>query len=146
MLFNKEYGDFGLFHIPLVGLTGFLLLLGVLTVIYLTIKNFYFMIKRWYLTHFDFVTYIKSWHWDFSILNLNWQVLFSSLVMFSIIFFAIYLALTSTKERVSIIKNIKYFLMFLYYFFIYRFLLAYVWFKVLWKLVFNRENKWDKVN
>jgi cellulose synthase/poly-beta-1,6-N-acetylglucosamine synthase-like glycosyltransferase len=146
MLFNKKYGDFGFFHIPLVAITGFLLLIGVLTTIYLFLKESYFMFKRWYLTGFDFSTYIESWKWNTSIIDLDWQVIFSSIVMFGLIFLAIYLSFISTKERKNILKSIKYFFMFLYYFLIYRFLLAWVWFKVTWKVLRKKGNSWDKVN
>lgn len=146
MIFNKEYGDFGMFHIPLVAVTGFLLLLGVFVGIYLSLKEMYFTIKRWYLTNFDFYTYITSWHWHTTFLDFDWQVLFSSFIMFGLIFLIIYLSLLSTKERVSVLKSFKHFVMFVYYFIIYRFLLAYVWLKVTWKLLKKKDNEWKKVN
>lgn len=145
-LFNKRYEEFGIFHIPFVALTGFLALLGVLTILYLTLKETYFMIKRMYLTHFDFATYITNWRWNTTLLDLDWQTIFASSILFILIFIIIYLSFVGTKERTSILKNFKHFMMFLYYFFIYRFIMGYIWAKVLWKLIFKKSNKWDKVN
>lgn len=148
-LFNRKYGDFGIFHIPLVGITGFLSLLGVLTLIYLAIKEAYHTIKRWYLTNFDFWTYITSYTWNTSLLDFDYQIMFTSAILFGLIFLIIYLSFIGNSERMTILRNIKYFFMFLYYFIIYRFIIAYVWFKVAYKLVFERETKgegWEKVN
>lgn len=145
-IFNKKYGDFGFFQIPLVGLTGFLGLIGVLTLIYLFIKNTYFMIKRMYLTHFDFYTYITNYHFTSSLLDYNWDTIFKTSVLFGLIFILIYLSFSETKEKANIFKSIKYFLMFMYYFLIYRFIIAYVWGKVAFKIIFKKSNKWEKVN
>jgi len=104
------------------------------------------MIKNMYLTHFDFVTYITTWNWNTTLLDLDWQTIFTSGVLFALIFIIIYLSFIATKERISIMKNMKYFLMFLYYFVIYKFIMGYIWCKVLIKIVFNKANSWDKVN
>lgn len=145
-LFNKKYGDFGMYHIPLVGITGILAVIGVLTAIYLAIKNSFHTIKRMYLTHFDIWTYITNYRWNTTLLDLDWQVLFSSGVLFLLVFIIIYLSFISSKERINLIKNFKNFLMFLYYFMIYRFLMAYIWIKVIWKIILKKEHEWGKVN
>lgn len=145
-LFNRKYEEFGMYHMPLVAITGCLALLGVLTVIYLFIKETYFTIKRMYLTHFDFTTYIENYRWTTTLLDLDWQTLFASSVLFLLIFIIIYLSFIGTKERTTIIRNFKYFLMFLYYFFIYKFIMGYIWAKVIWKIIFKKSNRWDKVN
>ena len=107
-IFNKNYGDFGLFQIPLVGITGFLALLGVLTVIYLFIRNLFHTIKRMYLTHFDFLTYITNYHFNTTLLDLNWQTIFQSSVLMILIFILIYLSFIGTKEKINFFKSIKY--------------------------------------
>ncbi len=145
-IFNRNYGDFGMFHIPLVGVTGFLALLGVMTAIYLFLKETYYLLKRMYLTHFDFITYIENWHFNTTLLDLNWQTLFESSILLLLLFIIIYLSFIGTKERMNFFKSIKYFLMFLYYFVIYRFIIAYIWLKVSYRIIFRKKNKWDKVN
>jgi len=145
-IFNKKFGDFGIFYIPLVAITGFLALLGVLTATYLFLKNTYFMIKRMYLTHFDFITYFQNWHFNISLIDLNWQTIFESSFLMIIFFIIIYLAFIGTKEKINFSKSIKYFLMFLYYFIIYRFIIAYIWGKVTYRIIFKKQNKWEKVN
>ena len=71
-----------MYHMPLVATTGLLALLGVLTVIYLFFKGTYFTIKRWYLTNFDFATYISNWNFNTTLLDLSWQTLCSWLVYY----------------------------------------------------------------
>lgn len=145
-LFNRKYGEFGMYHMPLVAVTGLLALVGVTTAIYLFLKELYFNIKRMYLTHFDFWAYVTNYRWNTTLLDFDWQVLFSSAVLFLILFVIIYLSFTKTKEKISIMRNFKYFFMFLYYLFVYKFLMAYIWMKVLYRVVFKKENVWDKVN
>ncbi len=145
-LFNRRFEEFGFFHIPLVAVTGFLSLLGVLTVIYLFLKEIFHTLKRWYLTNFDFITYFKSWTWNTSLIDLNWQTLFESTILFVLIFIIIYLSFIGTKERMNFFKGFKYFFMFLYFFFIYKFIVAYIWAKVAFRIIFRRKNTWDKVN
>lgn len=145
-LFNRKYGEFGMYHMPLVAITGILALLGVLTVIYLFLKESFHTLKRWYLTNFDFWTYITNYHWNTTFLDLDWQVMFSSAILFVLIFVIIYLSFIGTKERMSILRNFKYFLMFIYFFFIYKFIMGYIWAKVVWKVIFKKDNSWDKVN
>jgi cellulose synthase/poly-beta-1,6-N-acetylglucosamine synthase-like glycosyltransferase len=146
LLFNKKYGDFGSFHMPLVAVTGILTLIGVLVAIYLLIKNLYLTIKRAYLTHFDFITYINSFRWNFSLIDLDWQVLFMTSILFFLVFVVIYFAMTSSRERLSVLLHIKFFFMFLYYFLLWSFLMGLVWAKVVFKIVTNRGNSWNKVN
>ncbi len=143
-LFNRKYGDFGFFQMPLVAITGILTLIGVLVVVYLFLKGIYFNIKRMYLTNFDFATYLKDLRFNFSILDLDWQVLFTSFFLFFILFNVIFLAFNYVNERTSIFKNFKYFLMFLYYLFVYKFIMALIWFRVLKRIIFNKDTKWLK--
>lgn len=145
-LFNRKYGDFGMYHMPLVGITGILALLGVMTMIYLFVKESYFTLKRWYMTNFDFITYFSTWKWNTTFIDLDWQVMFSTIVLFVLIFIIIYLSFIGTKERMSVMRNFKYFLMFLYYFFVYKFVMGYIWAKVVWKIITNKNNSWEKVN
>ncbi|NIA04097.1 MAG: glycosyltransferase [Nitrospiraceae bacterium] len=144
LLFNPKYGDFGLFQMPLVALSGIFTLIGVIVFIYIFSKDTFFRIKRMYLTHFDFGTYIKSYHFNFSLLDMNWQVLFTSFVMFFVFFLIIYLSFEYVHERFSVFKNIKYLIMFILYIFGYNFLLAYVWFVVIIKIIFKRTTHWTK--
>jgi len=145
-LFNKKYGDFGLFHMPLVAVTGILTFAGVTTAIYLFIKAIYNTFKGWYLTGFDFLTYIKAWTYTFTLLDINFEVLFTGIVLFSLTAWFIYLSLIASKERISQLRQAKYFVTFAAFFSLYQFILGYIWMKVLFRLIFKRENKWDKVN
>ena len=145
-LFNKKYGEFGFFYMPLVTVTGFLSFLGVFTILYLFFKEVYLMIRRGFLTGFDFVTYFSSYRFVFNPLYFDYQTVFTSTVLFVVVFLFIYLSFRATKEDISFGKTLRQSLMFLYYFFVYKFLLAHIWLKVFYRLVFKKSNKWDKVN
>jgi biofilm PGA synthesis N-glycosyltransferase PgaC len=144
-LFNKKYGDFGFFHIPLVAIGGLMSILGVSTVVYVFIKQLYHTIKAWYLTNFDFWTYISTWKWNSGLLDFNYEVMYLTCVFFIFIFTMIYLSFIGTKEHVSVLRSFKYLVMFVYYFFLYRFLMAYIWVKVFFKVISQSANSWDKV-
>ena len=145
-LFNKKYGEFGFFHIPMVALTGILSILGIITVTYLMLKELYHILKRWYLTNFDFWTYITNYQWNKTLLDFDWQIIFTSGFLFLLIFITIYLSFIGTRERTNIFKNMKYFIMFLYYFIVYRFIMGYIWIKVGIKLLSGKANQWNKDN
>lgn len=145
-LFNKKYGEFGMFHMPLVTVMGILALLGVLTFLYLGLKNLFFTFKRWYLTNFDIITYITNLEWNLTLIDFSWNTIFMTLFMFLIVFSMVYLAFASTRERISVFSRFKFTTMFLYYFVIYNILMGYIWGKVLFKLILRKANKWEKVN
>ncbi|NQZ84867.1 MAG: glycosyltransferase family 2 protein [Nanoarchaeales archaeon] len=146
LLFNRHYGEFGFFYMPLVAVTGLLGFIGVLTVIYLFLKGVYHTIKRWFLTNFDFTTYISSWSWNSTWIDYNYQTIFTSLVLFGLMFIFIYLSYFATNEKTGILRNIKATFTFLYFFFVYKFIVAYIWLKVFYRVIFKKENKWNKDN
>ncbi len=143
-LFNKKYGDFGIFHLPMVTITGFISVLGVSIILYLFLKGMYHTFKRWYLTHFDFWTYLTSWRWNTGILDINYEQLFFTGMIFAMLGLSIYMALVTAKEKAHIFHNIKHFFMFIYYFFIYQILMGYIWLKVAYRLALRKTNKWVK--
>jgi cellulose synthase/poly-beta-1,6-N-acetylglucosamine synthase-like glycosyltransferase len=145
-LFNKHYGEFGFFYMPLVACTGFLGFIGVLTMMYLFFKGVYHTIKRWILTNFDFATYISSWSWSTTWLDYNYQTLFTSLILFGLMFIFIYMSYFATNEKTGFLRNIKATFTFIYYFFVYKFIIAYIWLKVFYRVLFKKQNTWNKDN
>lgn len=144
LIFNKKYGEFGIFYIPFVAVNGLLGFLGVFIISYLSIKETYHLIKAWYLTNFDFLTYIKSWTFSTDLLLYNYQMIIGSLIIYFIVSFYIYLAYKCVKEPLSLKETFKKSLLFLYFFFILKFILAYIWFKVFYRLIKGQENSWIK--
>lgn len=144
MILNREYGEFGIFYMPFVLVNGLLGFLGVAIISYLSIKGTYHMIKAWYLTNFDFMTYIQSYTFTFDILIYNYQMIIGSLVIYFLVFFYIYLAYKCVGEPLDLKNTIKKAFLFLYFFFILKFILAYIWFKVFYRLIKGKENQWIK--
>ena len=145
VLFNRKYQEFGIFYIPLVALTGLLGSLGVITITYLFFKELYSIFQYWLLTGFDFATYIANYSFTLNLLDFNYQTIFTTFVLFALIFVYIWLSFSAVGERTGLLRNIWGVLMFLYYFFIYRFIIAYIWIKVFYRVIFKRKTKWTKV-
>lgn len=145
LLFNKDFGEFGYFYIPLVAITGFLSFLGVFVISYLFLKEFYFLLKRLFMTGFDFPTYLANFSFQFSLLDYNYQTLFTTAVLFGLIFIYIWLSFTAIGEKMNVKRAFKNSIMFLYFFFIFKFIVGYVWLKVFYRTLFKQENKWGKL-
>ena len=144
ILFNKKYGEFGIFYFPFVALNGLLGFIGVGIVSYLAIRSVYRTIRMWILTNFDFVTYITSFSLNFDVLALNFQMIVTGVILYLIIFFYIYLAYINAKEPLSLKQTFTKSIMFLYFFFVLKFILAYIWFKVFYRLIKGESNVWIK--
>ena len=144
LILNPKYGEFGMFYIPFVAINGLLGFLGVFILTYLSVKEIYHTIKGWYLTGFDFATYISSYTWKIDILLFNYQMIMGSLIIYFIVFFYIYLSYQAVKEPLTFSQTFKKAFMFLYFFFVLKFILAYIWFKVFYRLIVGQENNWVK--
>lgn len=144
MIFNRKYGEFGMFYIPFVALNGLLGFIGVALVSYLAIRSIYRTLKYWYLTNFDFATYISSFSINFDILAFNFQMIVTGFILYLIIFLYIYLGYINAKERLNIKQTISKTFLFLYFFFVLKFILAYIWFKVFYRLIKGDTNVWIK--
>lgn len=144
MILNPKYGEFGMFYIPFVALNGLLGFLGVAIITYLFVKEVYHMIKSWFLTNFDFVTYINSLTLRFDILAPNYQMIFGGIMIYLLIALFIYLSYINAKESLTFRKILSKTVLFLYFFLVLKFILAYIWFKVFYRLIRGEQNSWIK--
>ncbi|MFW6025105.1 MAG: glycosyltransferase, partial [Candidatus Woesearchaeota archaeon] len=85
--FNPKYGDFGFFFFPMVALTGLLTILGGGLMVYTFSERIFSFIKEIVITRFDIFTYFDL-SFNFSIIDLNFRILFSTLAL---MFFAVIL-------------------------------------------------------
>ncbi|MDK2907861.1 MAG: poly-beta,6-N-acetyl-D-glucosamine synthase [Candidatus Woesearchaeota archaeon] len=141
MLFNKEYGDFGLFQLPMVLFSGIFVVITILLSVFnlrKPIKTYFLLFKTY---DFNFKEYIidslTNFNKEFFFLNLNVKAISISIIFLSISIFLLYNGLKIFNERLEK-KGIALFS----YFFIYFFFLGYVWILVLRDMVFRREVKW----
>ncbi len=142
MLFNKEYGDFGLIQLPSVLLTGFLSVSLLLLVLYYSIiKPLYKVIKKLFLTHFDIKTWLESLRFEFNLLDINIYKVIIAITVFLISLTMLYLAHKYTKERITkqgILALMTYFLF-------YYLILGFIWLFIIKDLIVGRFNSvWEK--
>ncbi len=139
MMFNKEYGHFGMFQMPLNFLTFFLSASALFLFFYYTLKPLFKHLKDLFLVNFDFVPFLKDlFRFNFNILDFNplitTFVVFSLLVFFYFIYkiFKEYLEKKSGEKLFSVGT----------YVFVYFLFLGLVVFVVLFDLSLGRIQKW----
>ncbi len=138
--FNPKYGDFGFFFFPMVALTGILTLLGAILLIYTTTERFSRHIKDLFLTRFDVFT-LFEWNFNFSLLDLNYRILFSTLALLFFAIILIYHTMKNLRENPIKYKHKSIFVFFIY-FAAYGVIMGYSWYLVLKRMVLRTKNSW----
>jgi len=136
MLFNKEYGDFGLLQFPRVAISGFLSVLALLLVSYDQLKPLFVKIQNAASINFD-VSLAEHWAKTFSFLDINYINLFFSIVALALILYIVVLAYRYCNERLLGYKlSVPLFLI------VYAILIALVWVYVFFEISLGRKQKW----
>jgi hypothetical protein len=141
MLFNKKYGDFGLFQLPMIPMAG-ILSVGLLGLLIFNsreqIKRYFLVLKTYQFNIFEYIS--DSWAnftTQFWFLNLNLKSIVMIGVFFSVSIFILYKGLKLFNEKIQKSKPALVTYVFLYYFF-----LAGVWLLVFKDLILKRDVKW----
>ncbi|MFH1649309.1 MAG: glycosyltransferase, partial [Candidatus Woesearchaeota archaeon] len=113
MAFNKRYGDFGLFMIPLHIFGFFLAFLAVTSFLYYTLKPVFLHFKQLWLTNFDIVTYMRSLTWNFNVLNFEATLSFIIYTALFLGFIFLLIASRMTKDKIRAHGGISILLYFL---------------------------------
>ena len=139
MLFNRTYGDFGVFQLPIIFLATFLASVLLVVTAYLSVlKPLSEKFTQLSLINFDIISYIANYHPHFNLLDINF---FRSFV--SISFLCISISVLVMSHRAIKRKVVSYGLpaavvfMFWYYLF-----LGYVRLVIIKDLLLGRKNKW----
>ncbi len=138
MIFNKKYGDFGLFQIPMIILSGLMALVMMLTIIYYTIKPYVKGLYNMSFVGFDFMTYIRNYTFHFDILEINYLMVFVSFIIF---LFSIYVFIISHKffkEKSTSLGPLSIVIYITSYFFI----LGIVWIGIAIDFVRGKKQRW----
>jgi cellulose synthase/poly-beta-1,6-N-acetylglucosamine synthase-like glycosyltransferase len=138
MTFNKKYGDFGLFQIPLMITSYVLSVVALFLFGYYIIKPFIQQMYNWFLINFDLLTGLKHWKFTFNILDVQlMQVLIIYLVLL-INIILLYYSSRSSNDRVR-----QYGALYIIpYFFLYYVLLGIILIKSLFEITIHRKQKW----
>jgi cellulose synthase/poly-beta-1,6-N-acetylglucosamine synthase-like glycosyltransferase len=139
MLFNKKYGDFGMFQMPAVLFNGLIAVVLVTLTLYFNLLNpLYNALSRLPLIQFDIITLFSNFSFGMSVYDLNFYKL-SIMVFFLLLsLFVVRIAHHFTRERL-LRYGVKSILFFLFFYYI---TLAAVWVGLLIDLARKKEQKW----
>lgn len=138
MIFNKDYGDFGLIQTPILIGSGLLALIMIFAAVYYFIEPNWQHIFNLMNINFDIITLIKNLKFDMNILDLNFPrtVVFAVMVFFTS--FTLYHSHRHTRER---IRGQGIFSLVIYLF-LYFLLLGFVWVSLLKDFIIGKEQVW----
>ena len=138
LAFNKKYGDFGMFQIPLMFAAYGLSLIGLFLFGYYLIKPIVNKIYDWFLINFDIMTELRHMHFTFNILDIEIAQVLIIFLALAVTIGLLYISSRNTDERVR-----KYGTIYLVpYFFLYYVLLGFILIKSLVDISLKRKQKW----
>jgi cellulose synthase/poly-beta-1,6-N-acetylglucosamine synthase-like glycosyltransferase len=140
MLFNKKYGDFGFFQLPVILISGFLTIFVLFLILYDLIKGVKPFINMMTVYNFNIFQYIRqsSFHLIWLDIDVKSIVTFGVFLCLSILI--VWLAFRIYKEKFYAKRSVS---LVMYLFFYYLFL-AVVWIGVFKDYVLRRETRWKK--
>lgn len=138
LAFNKKYGDFGMFQIPLMISSYVLSFIALIALGYYVIKPIYKYIYNLFLVRFDILTQFKNMKFTFNILDVE---IMQILMIYSALFIAVlmlYFASRHTNDRVRKYGSIY----IIPYFFIYYVLVSVLVIKSVFEIIIRKKQKW----
>lgn len=138
MAFNKKYGDFGLFQIPLMIFSYVLSFIALIALGYYVIRPLYKSIHNLFLLKFDILTQLKNMEFNFNILDIE---IMQVLMIYSALFIAIlmlYFASRHTNDKVRKYGSIY----IIPYFFIYYIIVSVLVMKSFFEIIIRKKQKW----
>jgi len=140
MIFNRKYGDFGLFHLPVMLLSG---LLGV-TVLGLIAHSIFKSARDFFniLVVYDFniIKYLSTRELNIILLDINLRSTAFILGFFILTLFVMWMSLRLYKNKGSL-RIIPSFMMYLFFYYL---LIAIVWVFVYKDVLLRRKSNWKK--
>lgn len=138
LLFNKKYGDFGLFQMPLNVINYVLSICALFFFGYFLLIPLIKIIYHLSLIRFDILPYVFNPNISFNILNIDLGKMFVFYTIFSVTIVLFFIAHKYTEERV-----LQYGVWYLIpYFFVYYFILSIIAIIVLCEVCAGKKQKW----
>jgi biofilm PGA synthesis N-glycosyltransferase PgaC len=140
MIFNRKYGDFGFFQLPIVVLSG---LLGVVVLgliahsLWIGVRNLF---KNLVVYNFDIIKYLSTRKFDIILLDINLRSIAFILGFFILTLFVMWMSLRLYKNKGSL-KRIPSFIMYLFFYYL---LIAIVWVSVYKDVLLRKKSSWKK--
>lgn len=138
MMLNRKYGDFGMIQMPTIIVSGLIAVILVSSALYYGLKPYLKAIYNSIFIDFDFYTLMKTFKFDFSLLDLNYMAILVALIMLSITIFIIRKSHAETNEN----PNRHGLLSLISYIFFYFMVIGFIWIGIILDLVFGKKQKW----
>jgi poly-beta-1,6-N-acetyl-D-glucosamine synthase len=141
MMFNRKYGDFGMFQLPIIMISGFLGVTIIGLILYDSIKSAkptFLMLQQY---KFNLIEYFVHTHLNIIWLDLDLKSMVTFAGFFAISLLIIWLSFKLYKEKIPL----RYPFSFIAYLFFYYLFLAVVWIVVLKDVVLNKGTEWKGV-
>ena len=137
-MFNKNYGDFGLIQMPTIIVSGIIAIVLFTSLVYYGLKPYVTAFYNSIFIDFDFYTLIKTFKYDFNILDLNYMTISVAVTMLIISILILIKSHSETEERLN-----KYGLFSLIsYLFFYFLVVGFIWLGITLDFIFGKKQKW----
>lgn len=138
MMFNLKYGDFGVIQMPTIIVSGIVAIILVTSLSYYGLKPY---VKAFYnsiFIDFDFYTLMKTFKFDFNLLDLNYMAILVAIMMLLISIYILRKSHAETNEKTD-----KYgFFSLLSYLFFYFLVIGFIWIGITLDFIFGKKQKW----
>ena len=138
MMFNKQYGDFGMIQMPTIIISGLIAIILVSSAIYYGLKPYFKAMYNSFLVDFDFYTLISSFKFDFSFFDLNYMTIMVACVMLVITILILKISHAETNEdpnRHGMFSLVS-------YLFFYFMVIGFIWIGITVDFLFGKKQKW----
>lgn len=139
MIFNKNYGDFGIIQMPTIIISGIIAVIIFVSLAYYALKPQLQYLYNLSFINFDLITLIRNFSFNLHYLDINYTTMLLVIVMLSVSLFIIKKSHAKTNVR----KVTKYGIFpFLGYLVLYFFILGIIWIGIIFDLVRGRRQRW----
>lgn len=140
MLFNKKYGDFGVFQLPVILLSGIMGVTILFLMAYDYLKSIIPTLKMFQLYDYNIIEYLRHTTFNIIWLDLDLRTTVMSFGFLALSLVVMKLSLKLSEEKYSIRHSLS----FLAYIMFYYLFLAIVWLGVFKDIIAGKETKWNK--
>ncbi len=140
LLFNKQYGDFGMLRMPTIIASGAIAIILTFALVQSIIKKsvqFFLVLKD---INFDVITLFKNYTFEFNFLNLPFFKMTIAFTVILLSFVMMYLAFKVVQEKIT--RYGRTWLSLVTYLFIYSLFLTTVWLYIAYMFIKKKKNFW----
>lgn len=138
MMFNRKYGDFGIIQMPTIIISGIVAIILVSSLIYYGLKPYFRAFYNSIFIDFDFYTLIKTFSFDFNVLDINYM---TALVAVFMLVVSIFILRKSHKE-VNESPNSHGIISLVSYLSLYFIIIGFIWIGIIFDFLFAKKQKW----